>query len=111
MTMRSNVRIGVAVAMAAAIVLAIAASAVRSEISGRDAQALSKASLIYVATVRKDGNQMSNLADWNSRTVGASFQDRADSIGDCRHQLLALRVSRLRLLPPCASLLINGDYD
>jgi general stress protein 26 len=64
MTMRSDVRIGVVVAMATAIVLAIAASAVRSEISGRDAQALSKASLIYVATVRKDGNQSKAAPVW-----------------------------------------------
>src|SRR5258708_5201538 len=64
MTMRSNVRIGVVVAMAAVIVLAIAASSVRSEISGRDAQALSKASLIYVATVRKDGNQSKAAPVW-----------------------------------------------
>src|SRR5437667_11130448 len=64
MKMRSNVRIGVVVAMAAAIVLAIAASSARSEISGRDAQSLSKASLIYVATVRKDGNQSKAAPVW-----------------------------------------------
>ena len=64
MTMRSSVRIGVVLAMGAAIVLAIAASSVRSEISGRDAQALSKASLIYVATVRKDGNQSKAAPVW-----------------------------------------------
>ena len=62
--MRSNVRIGVVVAMAAAIMLAMAASSVRSEISVRDAQALSKASLIYVATVRKDGNQSKAAPVW-----------------------------------------------
>ncbi len=64
MTMRSNVRFGVVVAMAAAIVLAITASSARSEISGRDAQALSKASLIYVSTVRKDGNQSKAAPVW-----------------------------------------------
>jgi hypothetical protein len=64
MTMRSNVRIGVVVAMAAVIVLAITASSARSEISGRDAQALSKASLIYVSTVRKDGNQSKAAPVW-----------------------------------------------
>ena len=64
MTMRSNVRISVVVAMAAVIVLAITASSARSEISGRDAQALSKASLIYVATVRKDGNQSKAAPVW-----------------------------------------------
>jgi general stress protein 26 len=63
-TMRSNARIGVVVAMATAIVLAIAASSVRSEISGRDGQALSTASLIYVATVRKDGNQSKAAPVW-----------------------------------------------
>jgi general stress protein 26 len=50
--------------MAAAIVLAIAASPARSEISGRDAQALSKASLVYVATIRKDGNQSKAAPVW-----------------------------------------------
>jgi general stress protein 26 len=64
MTMRPNVRIGVVVAMAAVIVLAITASCARSEISGRDAQALSKASLIYVSTVRKDGNQSKAAPVW-----------------------------------------------
>src|SRR5208282_3701322 len=62
--MRSSVRAGVVVAMAVATALAIAASSVRSEISGRDAQALSKASLIYVATVRKDGNQSKAAPVW-----------------------------------------------
>ncbi len=64
MTLRSNLRIGVVVAMAAAIVLAISASSVWSEISGRDAHALSKASLIYVATVRKEGNQSKAAPVW-----------------------------------------------
>src|SRR5208282_6822710 len=62
--MRSSVRAGVVVAMAVATALAIAASSVRSEISGRDAQALSKASLIYLATVRKDGNQSKAAPVW-----------------------------------------------
>ena len=64
MTMRSKVRIGVVVAIAAAIVVVIAASSARSEISERDARALAKASLIYVATVRKDGNQSKAAPVW-----------------------------------------------
>jgi general stress protein 26 len=64
MTMRSNVRIGVVIAMAAVILVAITASSARSEISGRGAQALSKASLIYVSTVRKDGNQSKAAPVW-----------------------------------------------
>jgi hypothetical protein len=55
MIIKSKLRIGLVVAVVAAGVLAIAASSGRAEISRRDAQALSKTGLIYIATVRKDG--------------------------------------------------------
>jgi hypothetical protein len=48
----------------ATILLVLTASTSRSEISRRDMQALSKAGLIYVATVRKDGNQSSSAPVW-----------------------------------------------
>src|SRR5262249_46538565 len=40
------------------------AASVHSEITQRDAQALSKATLIYVATIRKDGNQSKAAPIW-----------------------------------------------
>ena len=45
-------------------VLAIASSYGSAEISERDAEALSKAQLIYIATVRKDGNQSKAAPVW-----------------------------------------------
>lgn len=45
------------VAVAATLAIALATSAAHAEISTRDSQALSKSELIYIATVRKDGNQ------------------------------------------------------
>jgi general stress protein 26 len=63
MTLKSNIRIGLVVVMAA-VVLAISASSGHTEISKRDAQALSKADLIYIATVRKDGNQSKAAPVW-----------------------------------------------
>ena len=53
MTPKSDVRTRVAVALA----IVLAASAAHAEISKRDMQVLSKSQLIYIATVRKDGNQ------------------------------------------------------
>jgi general stress protein 26 len=64
MTIKSKLRIGLVVAIAAVGVLAIAATIVRAEISKRDGQALSKADLIYIATVRKDGNQSKAAPVW-----------------------------------------------
>jgi hypothetical protein len=55
-------RVCAAVAVALAIVLS--ASAERAEISKRDIQALSKSQLIYIATVRKDGNQSKAAPVW-----------------------------------------------
>jgi general stress protein 26 len=52
------------VAAVVAGVLAFAASSGRAEISKRDAQALSKTGLIYIATVRKDGNQSTAAPVW-----------------------------------------------
>jgi general stress protein 26 len=63
MTLKSNIRKGLVVVMAA-VVLAISASSGRTEISKRDAQALSKADLIYIARVRKDGNQSKAAPVW-----------------------------------------------
>jgi general stress protein 26 len=51
-----------------AVAIAVAVPA-HAEISKRDADALAKASLIYVATVRKDGNQSKAAPVWF--TVGA----------------------------------------
>jgi general stress protein 26 len=53
----------------ATMLLALTASTARAEISARDTQALSKASLIYIATVRKDGNQSRSAPVWF--TIGA----------------------------------------
>ena len=62
MTPKSDVRTRVAIAAALAIVLA--AWAVHAEISKRDTQALSNSKLIYIATVRKDGNQSKAAPVW-----------------------------------------------
>ncbi len=49
--------------VAIATVLA-AAPAVRAELSARDSQALTGAKLVYIATVRKDGNQSKAAPVW-----------------------------------------------
>jgi general stress protein 26 len=72
MIIKSKIRIGLAVAVVAAAVIAIAASSVRAEISHRDAQALSKTGLIYIATVRKDGNQSKAAPVWFTTTTDNS---------------------------------------
>jgi general stress protein 26 len=69
MIIKSKLRIGLVVAVVAAGVLAIAASSARAEISRRDAEALSKADLIYIATVRKDGNQSKAAPVWFTITA------------------------------------------
>jgi general stress protein 26 len=63
MTIKSKLRIALIVVVTACV-LGIAASNGRAEISKRDAQALSKADLIYIATVRKDGNQSKAAPVW-----------------------------------------------
>jgi general stress protein 26 len=68
MIIKSRLRIGLVVALVAGM-LAIAASSGRAEISGGDAQALSKADLIYIATVRKDGNQSKAAPVWFTITA------------------------------------------
>jgi len=68
MTIKSKLRIALTVAVTA-VMLAIAASYGSAEISGRDAQVLSNAQLIYIATVRKDGNQSKAAPVWF--TIGA----------------------------------------
>jgi len=57
---------GVALAssLGALLGLILATAPARAEISPRDAQALSKASLIYVATVRKNGTQSTAAPVW-----------------------------------------------
>jgi general stress protein 26 len=63
MTIESKLRIALIVVVTAGV-LGIAASDGRAEISKRDAQALSKADLVYIATVRKDGNQSKVAPVW-----------------------------------------------
>jgi general stress protein 26 len=72
MILISKLRIGLVVAIVAAGVLAIAASSGRAEISKRDAQALSKTGLIYIATVRKDGNQSTAAPVWFTTTADSN---------------------------------------
>jgi general stress protein 26 len=62
-TIKSKLRVAWTV-VATAGVLAIAVTTARAEISKRDALALSKAQLIYIATVRKDGNQSKAAPVW-----------------------------------------------
>jgi general stress protein 26 len=68
MIIKSKLLIGPVVAVIVAGVLAIAVSSGRAEISSRDAQALSKTGLIYIATVRKDGNQSRAAPVWFTTT-------------------------------------------
>ncbi len=60
------------------VVLVFAASAARSEISKRDKQALDGKKLIYIATVRKDGNQ--------SKAVPVAHQARQPGLDMDRHR-------------------------
>jgi hypothetical protein len=53
----------IAIAMTAALVL-LAQTPVRAETSSRDVDAMKGASLIYIGTVRKDGNQSKNTPVW-----------------------------------------------
>jgi general stress protein 26 len=62
MKILSKCRSGLAVAVM--LVGAIAASSGRAELSQRDAQALSRADLVYIATVRKNGNQSKPAPVW-----------------------------------------------
>jgi general stress protein 26 len=53
----------------ACILVMSAAASGRAEISRRDAQVLAKAELIYIATVRKDGNQSKAAPVWFTTTI------------------------------------------
>ncbi len=64
MTPNSHVHIRLTVAVAATLALVFGASTAHAEISKRDMQALSKSRLIYIATVRKDGNQSEAAPVW-----------------------------------------------
>ena len=72
MIIKSKLPVGLVVAVVAASVLVLAASSGRAEISRRDAQALSKTGLIYIATVRKDGNQSKAAPVWFTTTADNS---------------------------------------
>jgi general stress protein 26 len=58
------------VAVAATLAIVLAASAAHTEISKRDSSALSKSDLIYIATVRKDGNQSKAVPVWFTLDAG-----------------------------------------
>jgi general stress protein 26 len=60
----AKARMCLAVAIIAAGLIAFAATGGHAEIPKRDAQALAKADLIYIATVRKDGNQSTAAPVW-----------------------------------------------
>ncbi len=64
MNIQTKGKRGLAVVAVIAGLIALASSSGRAEISQRDAQALSKAELIYIATVRKDGNQSKAAPVW-----------------------------------------------
>jgi hypothetical protein len=64
MSSNSRVRTRLNVASAAALALLLAASAAYAQISSRDIQALSRSQLIFIATVRKDGNQSTAAPVW-----------------------------------------------
>jgi hypothetical protein len=76
MTPKSDVRTRVAAAAALAIVLA--ASAAHAEISRRDMQVLSKSQLIYIATVRKDGNQSKAAPVWFTVSADSNGNPHSD---------------------------------
>ena len=64
-----KIRSSLITTLAAAIVLTFAASMVCADISKRDAQALTGKELIYIATVRKDGNQSKAAPVWFTTTT------------------------------------------
>ena len=64
MSSRSDVRTRLTVALAAALAIVLGACAAHAEISRRDLQALSKSQIIFIATVRKDGNQSKAAPVW-----------------------------------------------
>ena len=64
MRSKSEVRTRLTVAVAATLATLLTACAAHAEISRRDLQALSKSQLIFIATVRKDGNQSKAAPVW-----------------------------------------------
>jgi general stress protein 26 len=69
MILNRGLRIGLVVTIVVAGMLAAAVPTARAKISQRDSQALAKSGLIYIATVRKDGNQSKAAPVWF--TIGA----------------------------------------
>jgi len=69
MAIRWSVPSLLAIILTATVVLALSNVAARAEISPRDQQALAKADLVYVATVRKNGTQSKAAPVWF--TMGA----------------------------------------
>jgi len=74
----------------------LTASAAHAEISNRDMQVLSKSQLIYIATVRKDGNQSKAAPVWFTVSARARRTDsdrahhlegKADSPRQSRYRL------------------------
>lgn len=61
---KSKLSTDLAAVCVAIVMLALASSPAPAQISGRDAQALSGAKLIFVATIRKDGNQSRAAPVW-----------------------------------------------
>jgi general stress protein 26 len=64
MAIRSGVPSLLGIILAAVVVLGLLNVSARAEISPRDQQALAKAQLIYVATVRKNGTQSKAAPVW-----------------------------------------------
>ncbi len=64
MRSKSQVRTCLTAAVAATLATLLGACTAHAEISGRDLQALSKSQLIFIATVRKDGNQSKAAPVW-----------------------------------------------
>jgi len=59
-----TIRTSLVIIIAATVGVALAATLSRAELSQRDAQALADKDLIYIATVRKDGNQSKAVPVW-----------------------------------------------
>ena len=70
MSSKSEVRTRLTAAVAATLAIVLTACAAHAEISRRDLQALSKSQLIFIATVRKDGNQSKAAPVWFTVSAG-----------------------------------------
>ena len=64
MSSKFEVRTRLTLAVAATLAIVLSAGIAHAEISTRDLQALSKSQLIFIATVRKDGNQSKAAPVW-----------------------------------------------